>query len=83
MGRVLKERKKAKTHLDLGEPFLLSVAQERMRVRLAVDVESSPAQLLDGDEGLVDVRVLRDEVRPEVEREAFGVEHVRRGLGED
>ena len=53
-----------------------------MRVRLAVDVESSPAQLLDGDEGLVDVRVLRDEVRPEVEREAFGVEHVRRGLGE-
>lgn len=44
---------------------------------MAVDVESPPAQLLDGDEGLVDVRVFGDEVRAEVKGEAFGVEDVR------
>ena len=47
-----------------------------MAVLLPTGDDAPPAQLLDRDERLVDVPVLGHEVRPEVQREAFGVQHM-------
>ncbi len=46
------------------------------------DRDALPPELLDRDERLLQVRVLGDEVRAEVEREPLWVEDVRGGLGE-
>ena len=65
-----------RAYLDIDLPLLISITPERMTVFLAVHVDALPAQLLDGDKRLVDVRVLGDEVRPEVQRKAFGVQNM-------
>ena len=73
---------KRRTHHDVHRALLVAVAPERVRVLLPVHGDALPAELLDRDERLVDVRVLRDEVRPEVEREPLRVQNVRRRLRE-
>ena len=69
-------------YLDLHDAFVIAIPEERMRVlcMFAVirDLNAGPAQLLDGDEGLVQVGILGDEEGADVESEAFGVEDVRR-----
>lgn len=54
-----------------------------MWVRGAVDGYPCPPQLLDSDECLVNVGVLRHEERAQVQRELFRVEDVRGRLCED
>jgi hypothetical protein len=54
-------------HLDFDNPLLIPVANEGMRVfrstLFACDGDARPPELLDGHKGLVDVRVLGNEVR--------------------
>lgn len=70
----------ASTHHNFDDALLVAVPPERMAMFLAPHVDALPAELLDRDERLVHVAVFRDEVRPEVECEPFGMEDVRRGL---
>ena len=73
-------------YLDLDDTLVIAVPEERMRVfrKFSViwDLNAGPAQLLDGDERLRDVRILRHEERTEMQREFLGVEDVGRDLGE-
>ena len=74
--------KRKDAHLDVHKPLLVAIAPEGVAVLLAPHVDALPPQLLDRDERLVDVRVLGDEVRPEVHGKALRVQDVRRRLRE-
>ncbi len=67
-------------YLNLDDPLVIAIPEERMRVfhefSVVRDLNAGPAQLLDGDERLGDVRILRHEERPEMQREFLGVEDV-------
>lgn len=69
-------------HLDVGEPCLFSIARERVRVSLTVHVQSSPAELLDRDKGLVHMGIFRHEIRAQMQREPLRVQNVRGRLGQ-
>ena len=73
-------------YLDLHEAFVIAIPEERMRVLCMIavirDLNAGPAQLLDGDERLGDVLILRHEERAEMQGEFLGVEGVGRDLGE-
>jgi len=61
----------AAVHLDLDDPFLVPIPEEGVAVCLPVDRDPRPSELLDGDERLVDVSVLGDEVGGEVQAESL------------
>lgn len=74
------------THLDFNGPLIVAIAVERMRVRLGVlslalgDGDPLPSELLDRDERLLQVRVLRHKVRPKMESEPLRMQDMRRRL---
>lgn len=51
-------------------------------LKLVHNGNAGPTELLDGDEGLVEVLVLGDEVRADVNGESLGTEDVGGGLRE-
>lgn len=53
-----------------------------MGMFLAIHIDTLPAQLLNRDERLVDVGVLGDKVRPEMQGETLGMKNVWGRLGE-
>ena len=67
-------------YLDLDDTLVIAVPEERMRVfrKFSViwDLNAGPAQLLDGDERLGDVRILRHEERAEMQGKFLSVEDV-------
>lgn len=71
---------------NLTTRLVIVIPEERMRVlcefAIIWDLNAGPAQLLDGDERLGDVGVLRHEERAEMQGEFLGVEDVGRDLGE-
>ena len=68
--------------LHLDHSLLVTVSPERMLVFLPIHIDALPLQLLHGHEGLVDVCVFGHQVGSKMQREAFRMHNVRRGLCE-
>lgn len=79
---------RAGVYFDARDALLVAVPPERVRVLVLVvrggtrDAHARPAELLDGDERLAEVRVAREEERAQVQREALRVQDVRGRLSE-
>ena len=77
---------KPNTHLDFNGPLIVTIAVKRMRVWLGVlslalsDGDPLPSELLDRNERLLQVRVLRHKVRPKVQRKPLRMQHMGRRL---
>ena len=74
--------KRKEAHLDVHKPLLVAITPEGVAMFLAAHVDALPAELLDRDERLVDVAVLRDQVRPQMQGKALRVQDVGRRLRE-
>ena len=72
----------AVVHLDLDDPLLVSIPEERVLVCFAVHRDPRPSELFDRDQRLVDVSVLGDEVGREVQTESLRAQDVRGNLGQ-
>ena len=75
------------THLDLGDALIITIAEERMRMRRLLLFcsynDSCPSKFLYSDESLVNVRVLGNEESPKMKGEFLWVENMRGSFGED
>ena len=71
------------TYHDVDYTLLVAISPEGVAVLLTIHVDALPPELLNGNERLVDVCVLRHEVCSQVQGEAFRMEDVRGCLRED
>lgn len=74
-------------YLHAREPLVVAIAEVGVRVqldglKLVHNGNAGPTEFLDGDEGLMEVLVLGDEVRADVNGESLGTEDVGGGLRE-
>ena len=76
-----------RAHLDFGDALVITIAEERMGMRLLLPIcsynNSCPPKFLYSNKSLVNVRVLGDEESPEMKGEFLWVKNMRGGFGED